>query len=189
MAPVPWLPDAPLGAAVWRSLAGVTSASWAASPILSPRASGGAGAGAGVGNAAAAGHAWHVWVNVSVAAASDGASIQVMLPQSAEPGNACAWECGSFGGTFTSEWISVHAGGGHTQLRAVVPPASATKIPAAASVVGECTPVWRSGVAAKLPVAGIESVEWSAARPGHTMYPALHVAATSGDYSFLAQAC
>ena len=40
------------------------------------------------------------------------------------------------------------------------------------------------GAASKSCVAGIEGVAWVAARPGHTMFPALSLAVTSGAYPY-----
>lgn len=168
--PIPWLPDAPLGAAVWRSRAGVVAAAWAASSEAS-----------------------HVWINVTVPAASAGASIQVMLPQSVEPANVCAWECGTDApgdaSTYTSEWISFDAGGGYNRLRALVPPSTAIDAPSPTSFLDRCTPIWRSGQAEKVVVVGMESIKWKAAQPGRTMFPALEIAATSGTYAFFARSC
>ena len=178
VAPVPWLPDAPYGSAVWRSLAGVTAAAWAAH----------AGAG-GVGRGSTANdQGWHVWVNVTVAATGS-AHIKVMMPQSAQPSSVCAWECGSTAPTFTSEWVSFDAGGGHLQLQAVAPSASAADAPAPSSLLATCRPIWRSGAAAKSTVVGIDSIAWEAARPGYTMFPALTLGATSGAYAVFAKQC
>ena len=71
LAPVPWLPDAPRGAAVWGTAAGLTSTSWAVRTDLE------------------SGH-WSVWVNVTVPAAGGAADVKVMVPQSAQRDAVCA---------------------------------------------------------------------------------------------------
>jgi hypothetical protein len=168
LAPIPWLPDAPRGAAVWRSRAGVTSTAWAATSVESGR--------------------WHVWVNVTVPAGGGGADVQVMLPQSAQPDAVCVWECGLAESmsvsSFASKWVSFDASGGHWQYHAVLP--SATAPP---PNIGVCAPVWHSGAASKATVVGIEDVQWAPARLGHTMFPAIALATTSGSYTFFAQSC
>ena len=52
-----------------------------------------------------------------------------------------------------------------------------------------CSLIWRSGAAPEELSPGIESVRWARERPGHAMFPALSVAATSGTFAFFAQAC
>jgi hypothetical protein len=207
VAPVPWLPDAPRGSAVWRSKLGVTSASWAAS---GPTGTGGgtdgdvAHGGTGVADGATE---WHVWVNVTVPPGSSGANIQVLLPAKATAAKVCAWECGAVdasaaggvgvGGaataatsasapSFTSDWVTFDAGGGHHQFRAVVPPPSATAVPRS---FDGCRPVWQSGKASVPFTVGVESVGWAPVRPGYTMFPALSLASTSGAYAVFARAC
>ena len=173
IAPVPWLPEAPRGSAVWRSQHGGVSAAWSAEPP------GGTVTTTGL-------VPWHAWVNVSVPALSDGASVQVMLPRSTEPAAFCAWECGRTTATYTSRWVSFDAGGGHFEHHAVVPPRSQALAPAQ---LATCAPLWSKGAASKSRVAGIEAVAWVAARPGHTMFPALSLAVTSGAYTIYTRAC
>ena len=56
LAPIPWLPDAPRGAVVWQSRAGILSAAWAAAT-------------------SGLGKTWKLWVNVTIPAASGGANV------------------------------------------------------------------------------------------------------------------
>ena len=165
VAPVPWLPDAPRGSAVWRSKAGVLSAAWAA---------------------ATSGDTWSLWVNVSVPSASVGADVHVMLPAATNPSAVCAWECGMAGlpPSYASHWVSFDEGGGHQEMTAIAPP----PIAPSESVGDGCTPLWKAGKPAGS-VAGVQGVEWLPSRPGHTMFPALSVAATNGDFAVFAKAC
>lgn len=170
IAPVPWIPDAPRGAAVWRSRAGVASSAWAASESARTKA------------------AWQLWVNATVPANSGRtAEIRVMLPTSASKDSVCVWECGlsSGAGSFVeSDWVSFDVSGGHREYRAVAPAASAVSPP---TDTGDCTLVWRPGaVPLKATPLGVESASWLPAEPGRRMFPALSLEATSGSYSFFA---
>ena len=174
LAPVPWLPDAPRGSTVWRTHSGTISTAWAAH--------------------ASNDSSWRVWVNVSVPAASSGAEVRVMLPRSTAPGDVCAWECGlsssslpsSSTMTHDTHWISFDAGGGHMELRAVAPSAASTAKPPSAAILREsCTPIWKAGEPAGH-VAGVGSVGWVHDAPGRTMFPALSLAVTSGDFAVFA---
>ena len=194
VAPIPWLPDAPRGAAVWRSRTGVISASWAAitiSTATKTRPSDTSASGAATSDAA-----WHVWVNVTVppTSSSTGANISVMLPSSATPGGVCAWECGQANGVgepvaYTTRWISFDSAGGHEQLSAVVPPADAASAPEPSRLHDSCTPLWSSGTASKQVPEGVLDVIWAAARPGYTLYPSITLTTTSGAYAVFAEAC
>jgi hypothetical protein len=175
--PVTWLPDAPFGATVWRSSAGPTAAAWAA---------------------AAAGESqerWRLWVNASIPVGGGGAAIRVMLPQGATAKEVCAWECGSHSDfpapkrPFTDEWIAFDAGGGHRELRAIVPDASAISAPVSPEVLGGCAMVWHAGPVPAHGWAGMSQVEWVAAEPGQSLFSALEIAATSGDYAVYAEEC
>ena len=168
VAPIPWLEDAPRGSAVWRSRAGVTSAAWAAST------EGG----------------WGVWVNVSLPA-SDGADVHVMLPRATQPSAVCAWECGLGGASasFTSTWVSFDGAGGHEELQAVAPAASAAFAPTLASPASNCMPIWQEGEPSRTPVPGIANVSWLPARAGRTMFPALNLFASSGAFAVFAREC
>lgn len=175
VAPVPWLPDAPRGAAVWRSSAGPTAAAWAA-------ASGGSQ------------ERWRLWVNASIPVGGGGAAIRVMLQHGATAKNVCAWECGNSifpapKRPFSDEWIAFDAGGGRRELRATLPNASAISAPVPREVLAGCATVWRSGPVPAYGSAGISQVEWVAAKPGHRLFPALEITATSGDYAVYAEEC
>ena len=183
VAPIPWLPDAPRGAAVWRSLAGATSVSWAATML-----------GDGAAASSTPGVGWHVWVNVTVPAASNSVNVKVMLPVLAEPGGVCAWECGlsdvlSTAAAFTSQWVSFDAGGGHHQLRASAPAPGASDAPTPSVLDSACSLIWRAGAAPATLPTGIESTGWEPARRGYTLFPALGLAATSGAYAVFAKSC
>jgi hypothetical protein len=175
LSPIPWLTGAPLGAAVWRTLAGVAATSWAAS---SNQTTG----------------RWQLWVNVSIPAGGGGADVKLVLPESAQPHTTCVWECGLAGGTFLSSsagafesrWISFDQSGGHRQFRAVVPSSAAAGV---APDTNSCTSVWHSGVASKPSALGVENADWMPPQPGQTAFPALAVGATSGTYAFFAQLC
>jgi hypothetical protein len=177
LAPVPWLPDAPRGAAVWRTAAGQTSTSWAASDDRESHGS------------------WGVWVNVTVPPAESGtaAEVSVMVPQGAQSDAVCAWECGLGGpkvAAFESQWVSFDSSSsaGHNKLTAVVPPAEAAAAPDTES--STCTALWRAGASSKeAAVAGVGNVVWTPARAGATMYPALTVAVGSGSFAFFARSC
>ena len=174
LAPVPWLPEAPRGAAVWRSGAGIASTSWAAQ---SDRESSG----------------WAVWVNATVPVESSVAEIHVMVPQAAQ-NEVCAWECGfghaaTAGAAFKAQWVSFDSSSstGYQKLTAVVPSEQAASAPNTQSPA--CTAVWRAGAASKETVTGIERVGWSPAKAGSRMYPALTVTVSSGAYAFFAKSC
>ena len=170
LAPVPWLPDAPLGSAVWRSTQGVASTRWAVRGSASTN--------------------WSVWVNVTVPAGGGTASVKVMLPSSARQGSVCAWECGFnhpvLAAPFTRHWISFGSANGFNRFTAVAP----SPMSASAPDMTSCIPVWSSGASA-LPavVAGIEDVTWVSVQPGYTMFPDLTLTVSSGDYAFFAQSC
>ena len=87
--------------------------------------------------------------------------------------------------THTSQCVSFDAGGGHVENRAVLPPSI---VPADPTRLATCALLWSKG-ATSARVAGIESVEWSVARPGREMFPALTLAANSGAYAIYTQAC
>ena len=173
LAPVPWLPDAPRGAAVWRTSTGVASTSWAAQTDPELESS-----------------QWSVWVNVTVPIDSGITDVRIMAPQEVQSGAMCAWECG-FGrqttSTFKSQWVSFDNSTGHHKLTAVVP--STHTATARGTMSSACTPIWRSGASLKRLPVGIQSVVWMAAKGGSAMYPALSVAVGSGSYAFFAQAC
>eukprot|EP01048_Picozoa_sp_COSAG05_P000110 COSAG05_NODE_3_length_51333_cov_129.132080_10_plen_602_part_00 len=178
LAPVPWLPDAPRGAAVWRTDAGVASSSWAAQN-----------------DGGESPQQWSVWVNATVPAASDVSEIQVMVPHGAQSDAVCVWECGFADpaagvAAFTSQWVSFDdsSSTGHQKLTAIVPSAQAAVAPDTESSV--CRAVWRAQAASKQEtIPGIDSVAWMPAKPGSAMYPALTVVVGSGSYAFFAQSC
>jgi len=134
---------------------------------------------------------WHIWVNVTVPAASSGAQIKVMLPRAAQRGAVCAWECGAetpIPAAFTTEWIAFDdAGNGHAEYHAVTPPPATRPLPA--DLAATCTTVWHKGpVRATSP--GIDgAAKWAGARPGFTMFPSLGLDVTSGAYAVYAAAC
>jgi hypothetical protein len=175
LAPVPWLPDAPYGAAVWRTLAGVATARWAASVKQADH--------------------WQLWVNVSIPAGGGGADVTVMLPVSAQPSKVCVWECGLTASSLTStssstdavesQWVSFDDGGGYYAFRAVVPPSSTIEAP----TINACASVWQEGVASKPTGLGVEHARWAPSEPGRAAFPAVTIGATSGSYAFFAQAC
>jgi hypothetical protein len=137
--------------------------------------------------------AWHVWVNATVPTASEGATIEVMLPISATHNSVCAWECG-LGGvahSFTSQWVSFDGGGGHRRLRAIVPPPSAGTAPPARQLDHHCMQIWHRGAISALPplATGIDGINWSVARPGYTKFPSLALVTTSGTYAVFARPC
>ena len=181
VAPVPWLRDAPRGSAVWRSQAGVFSATWAASEDIT--------------SVMPAGHAsrWSVWVNVSVpiGTADDdlGTDVRVMLPQSTHADAVCAWECGMAVGFpssspgYKSKWVSFDAGGGHEELQAVVPSRDAT-----VAELASCKPLWEAGQPAAS-IAGIGYVHWVDSQPGYRKFPALSLVVGSGDFAVFARSC
>jgi uncharacterized membrane protein YgcG len=189
LAPVPWLPEAPLGAAVWRTLAGTASTSWAARH----RPSDVDAAGDAVGDAD---EDWGVWVNATVPVGAGTADVAVALPRSAQATAVCAWECALAGGggpaasadAFEAQWVSFDGGdSGFSALRAVAPPPAALTVPGDLTA---CTPLWQAGAAAKgIAAVGVASVVWEAIVPGRTMFPALAVGATSGSYAFFARPC
>jgi hypothetical protein len=173
LAPVPWLSGAPRGAAVWRTLAGVATASWAASNVQYTSR-------------------WQLWVNVSIPASGGGADVTIMLPVSAQPTSVCVWECGLAGSAtstpssadaFESQWVSFDNVGGYHKFRAVVPSA------VGAPNINACARVWQQGVASKPTALGVEHASWAPSRPGRVAFPALAVGATSGSYAFFAQSC
>ena len=86
--------------------------------------------------------------------------------------------------SYASHWVSFDEGGGHQEMTAIAPP----PIAPSESVGGGCTPLWKAGKPAGI-VAGVQGVEWLPSRPGHTMFPALSVAATNGDFAVFAKAC
>ena len=158
VAPVPWLADAPRGATVWRSGEGVTTAAWAASRSEAPQ------------------DQWHIWVNVTVPAASSGAQIMVMLPRTAKRGAVCAWECGAetpIPAAFTTEWIAFDAAGnGHAEYHAVLPPPSASATaPLPADLAATCSAVWHKGTVRATPPGIDGGAKWADACPGFTMFP------------------
>jgi hypothetical protein len=171
LAPVPWIPDAPRGAAVWRSSAGFASTSWATqNDHESPE--------------------WSVWVNATVPVETGISEIHVMVPPASQNDDVCAWECG-FGHAatgFKSQWISFDSSSstGHRRLTADVPSEAAASAPQIESPA--CTVVWRAGAPSRQPI-GVESVAWKSARAGSTMYPALAVTVGSGSYAFFARSC
>jgi len=169
LAPVPWLPESPRGAAVWRTTAGIASTSWAARNRTS-------------------GDHWGVWVNVTVPVGGDVADVKIMVPQGVTHDAVCAWDCGMLDpvASFRSEWVSFDNGGGHRKIIAVAPPAGAGAAPETAS--SACTAVWRSGNAVGGTV-GVASVAWSPQQPGTSLFPALTLTVGSGSYGFFAQAC
>lgn len=176
LAPVPWLPNAPRGAAVWRTAAGIASTSWAVQTDGESL------------------QRWNVWVNATVPADSDGSDIQVMVPHGAQRDAVCVWECG-FGdptagvAAFKSQWVSFDSSSstGHRKLTAIVPSPQTAAAPDTESSV--CTAVWRAGVASKETIPGIDSVMWTPAKAGSAMYAAFTVAVGSGSYAFFAQSC
>ena len=184
LAPVAWLPEAPSGAAVWRTLAGPASASWAA---LHPPSDG---------DAAGDANDWSVWVNATVPVGTGTADVAVALPWSAQAAAVCAWECALAGGgapaassgAFEAQWVSFDGGdSGFSALRAVAPSPAAFAAP---GDLAACTPLWQAGVAAKgIAAVGVESVVWEPIAPGRTMFPALALGATSGSYAFFARPC
>ena len=97
IAPVPWLPDAPRGAAVWRSAHGLVTSAWEAVREGSGE--------------------WRLWVNVTVPPLSTRAEVRVMMPKPALPTGVCAWECGlaspAGAPSAVQEWVSFDAGHGH----------------------------------------------------------------------------
>lgn len=171
IAPVPWLSDAPRGAAVWRTAAGEASASWAVSTGLST------------------GH-WSGWVNVTVPAAGGGADVKVMVPRSAQSIGVCAWECGLVlpgKKPFTARWVSFDGGStGRSVISAALP---LVRMADSAEVPASCTPLWRQGSATAETISGIESVKWVASNPGSEMFPGLDVVAGSGSYAFYVESC
>lgn len=181
VAPIPWLPDAPRGSTVWRSQEGVFAATWSASTDGSSLSAGDDAVG------------WSVWVNVSIpiAALNDGsgtADVHVMLPESTDASAVCAWECGLMdtstpSSRYASEWISFDAGGGHEELKATVPPRSATTTRPAG-----CAPIWKAGEPVGS-VVGVENVDWVASQPGYRKFPALSLIVDSGDFAVLAHSC
>lgn len=172
LAPVPWLPDAPRGAAAWRTTAGMASTCWDARTDL---ASG----------------RWNVWVNVTIPAGVGEAVVAVMVPRSAQPSAVCAWECGFAhppAAAFKSEWISFGSSDGYRKIRAGVPGAEVTT--ATTLNTTRCALIWHAGVVSHRPVAtGIRDVSWNPARPGSTLLPSLVAKVGSGSYAFVAQPC
>ncbi len=176
VAPVPWLPDAPLGAAIWRSSAGPTASAWAVASGESQER-------------------WRLWVNASIPVGAGDAAIRVMLPQGTAADNVCAWECGNHPDlptptrSFTDEWVAFDAGGGHRELHAVAPNALVISASVPPSVLTGCVALWRSRPVPVEGWVGINQVEWVAAEPGRSMFSALEIAATSGDYAVYAEEC
>ena len=175
LAPVPWIPDAPRGAAVWRTSAGVTSTRWEAVQQ-------------GPGE-------WKLWVNATVPIDGSDATLSVMLPQDAVADAVCAWECGlsdeSVAGAadqgpaaYAANWIAFDGGGGHWEYTASVPPPRGV-----AATVTVCSPVWKKGGDVTLSTPGVESVSWAGAEPGRTLFPSLQLVVGSGSYSVFARAC
>ena len=165
LGPVPWLPDAPRGAAVWRTAAGAAATRWAAA----------ADAGRGP---------WRLWVNATVPVGGGRAVLRVMLPEDATARTVCAWECGLAGAppaAFASSWVAFDVGGGHWRQVAVPPPAAEV-----AADAHRCVPLWERGPNA---VPGVASVAWSPIVEGREQFPALELAVESGEYAVYAERC
>ena len=181
VAPVPWPPGAPRGAAVHRSHAGPTAAAWAAAR----------GGPAG---------RWRLWINASVPIGGGETGLHAMLPQDTAEASVCAWECGGpcRGGhagppaparPFTDAWVAFGAGGGHHELHALVPDAPSIASAASPALLAGCAIVWRSGPVPTRSALGVGRVEWAPAEPGRSLFPALVLSVTSGDYAVYAEEC
>ena len=182
LAPVPWLPGMPFGAAAWRTLAGVASTRWAVTGDEVEIDEGGD---------TTVFSNWSVWVNVTVPSGSgvglDSAQVQIMVPRSAERNSTCLWECGPGQPTaFESTEISFGSTASYRRITAIAPSG-----PVAAADVQrpECTVLWRSGVTEPPFAVGVSKIDWSPAMPGYFMFPAINVTLVSGGYSFFACPC
>jgi hypothetical protein len=171
LAPVPWLPDAPRGAAVWRTDAGMASTSWAA-----------------VADSGSSETSWRVWVNVTIPVHCEESLVKIMVPKSAQPNAVCVWECGfqqQPSPTFETRWTAFDDGGGFYKTSAAVPPSA----PSPDTTSSVCTALWRSGSSTGKTVPGISTMYWTPAKQGAAMFPALTVSAGSGTYAFHAARC
>ena len=229
IAPVPWLPSAPRGSAVWRSEKGMVTTSWSAVNDST---------------------GWWLWVNASVPPLSLGAVVKVMMPKNVLQSDVCAWECGfgvppsptdtprgsptpphalhlspspppsppplhpsptsppptpSSGGpppppptrsripphpphppppqarSAVQEWVSFDGVHGYHRFTAVIHPVSVL------ANKNSCHKLWP--IQSQSPPPGVTDVSWSDAVPGLSMFPALELSVTSGDYSIFARSC
>ena len=211
VAPIAWLPEVSRGSVVWRSQAGTVAASWSVSQTGEGDYPPGQYYTAKTDIRETDQHkttdsptGWFQWVNVTIPPTAM-ADVWVILPQSAQPQSVCAWSCGSYSPTFTSEWISFDNSVGHTRISGKLP---SPPIPPS-KINSTCTPIWRQGVALKNPGAseigiedcdgqhcdilspdlGIGEVKWEPSRPGYTMFPAIRLQTASGMYAIFAQKC
>lgn len=172
IAPVPWLPEAPRGGAVWRSGVGEVSVAWSA--------------------AFSTGGGFELSLNATVPAGAKIATIEVVLPRLSMPTAVCVDDCtfadaeGPFKPGFSSQWTSFDAGGGHYESRALLP----SQIHPPVTPPSKCVRLWTPQTQAideGLPF-GIQSVRWKSLQPGYTMFPSITLTTGSGTFAIRAYA-